>query len=67
MNKCDDFKINKQIIIGIFIAPILLGGKDSYTVFSGEGVPNLESAFHLRDVHVEQLGQDIMVEGYKEL
>ena len=48
----------------IFIAPKLLGGRDSFTLFSGEGVANLALAHHLKDVQVTQLGNDVLIEGY---
>ncbi|MCL5024642.1 MAG: bifunctional diaminohydroxyphosphoribosylaminopyrimidine deaminase/5-amino-6-(5-phosphoribosylamino)uracil reductase RibD [Nitrospirae bacterium] len=47
-----------------FIAPRILGGRDSYPAVGGKTLKRLEDAQRLRDVSVKRLGEDILVEGY---
>lgn len=47
-----------------FIAPKILGGRDSYPSVGGATVKSLEEAHLIRDVKVRRVGQDILVEGY---
>lgn len=47
-----------------FIAPKLIGGKESPTPVGGFGVSNMAQAIQLRDVSVEQFGEDLCVTGY---
>jgi diaminohydroxyphosphoribosylaminopyrimidine deaminase/5-amino-6-(5-phosphoribosylamino)uracil reductase len=49
-----------------FIAPKILGGRDSYPSVGGESVMSLEEAIRIRDMKVRRVGQDILVEGYVE-
>lgn len=47
-----------------FVAPKIIGGKDSITVVGGNIYRRLEDAYRLRDVRVKKIGEDIMIEGY---
>jgi diaminohydroxyphosphoribosylaminopyrimidine deaminase/5-amino-6-(5-phosphoribosylamino)uracil reductase len=47
-----------------FIAPKILGGKDSYPSIGGRSSRRLEDAYRLKDVKVRRCGEDILVEGY---
>lgn len=46
----------------LFVAPLLLGGSGR-PLFSGVGVASLQSAFRLRQLHVERYGDDVLLEG----
>ncbi len=47
-----------------FIAPKIIGGKESYTAVGGKAFRSLQEAHHLRDVRIKKIGEDILVEGY---
>jgi diaminohydroxyphosphoribosylaminopyrimidine deaminase/5-amino-6-(5-phosphoribosylamino)uracil reductase len=47
-----------------FIAPKLLGGKDSPTAVEGANPERMADAFRLRDISVERFGDDICITGY---
>lgn len=47
-----------------FIAPKIIGGKDTKTPIGGEGIAEMENALQLKDVDVRKIGDDIIVEGY---
>ncbi len=47
-----------------FIAPKMIGGRDSYPAVGGESCRSLEEAYRLVDVAVRRIGEDILVEGY---
>ena len=47
-----------------FIAPILMGGSSAKTPVGGTGFDSPQTALHLHDVSVEQMGADILVTGY---
>jgi diaminohydroxyphosphoribosylaminopyrimidine deaminase / 5-amino-6-(5-phosphoribosylamino)uracil reductase len=53
--------VNKMVY---FLAPKLLGGSDGKAVFEGKGVEKLADAVALRQMSVERLGPDILVQGY---
>jgi riboflavin-specific deaminase-like protein len=48
----------------VFIAPKLLGGKDSISPISGEGFARMGLAVQLRHLSVERFGEDICIIGY---
>ncbi|MEW5745781.1 MAG: bifunctional diaminohydroxyphosphoribosylaminopyrimidine deaminase/5-amino-6-(5-phosphoribosylamino)uracil reductase RibD [Nitrospirota bacterium] len=50
--------------IVLFIAPKIIGGRDSIPAIGGKEFQRLEEAFQLRDVNVKRVGEDIMIEGY---
>jgi diaminohydroxyphosphoribosylaminopyrimidine deaminase / 5-amino-6-(5-phosphoribosylamino)uracil reductase len=48
----------------VFIAPMVLGGADAPSIFSGEGVAKLADAYRFRFDGVELVGSDVMVTAY---
>ena len=52
--------------VSIFVAPILLGGRDAVSSVGGKGAESISSAIPLRNVGVEQIGEDIHIYGYPE-
>jgi diaminohydroxyphosphoribosylaminopyrimidine deaminase/5-amino-6-(5-phosphoribosylamino)uracil reductase len=48
----------------VFIAPIIVGGREAITAVAGEGVASMVEALRLKQVRTERLGDDIMVSGY---
>ncbi|HLZ68370.1 MAG TPA: dihydrofolate reductase family protein, partial [Dehalococcoidia bacterium] len=46
------------------IAPIIIGGEDAPTAVEGEGVEQMAHATRLVEVEVQQIGVDIIVQGY---
>lgn len=51
----------------IFIAPVLLGGKDSLTPVEGQGYDSIAEALRLKNISTRLIGNDIMIEGYTKL
>jgi len=47
----------------VFIAPLVLGGEDGLSLFSGVGASRMEDAVQLEDVRYSNWGPDILVEG----
>ena len=47
-----------------FIAPVIIGGKDSYPSVGGKHFRRLEEAWRLRDASVKRAGADFLIEGY---
>jgi diaminohydroxyphosphoribosylaminopyrimidine deaminase/5-amino-6-(5-phosphoribosylamino)uracil reductase len=47
-----------------FIAPKIIGGKDSYSAIGGKAFRSLQEAHRVRDVKIRKIGEDILVEGY---
>ena len=48
----------------VFVAPILIGGKDAPGPLGGKGVRRLASAFKIKNMTVNQIGNDFLLEGY---
>ena len=48
----------------VFVAPILIGGKDAPGPLGGKGIRRLESAFKIKNMTVNQVGNDFLLEGY---
>lgn len=48
----------------IFIAPKIIGGKESYTAVGGKTFRRLEDAFKLRDTTISRIGEDFLITGY---
>lgn len=46
------------------VAPMIIGGKRSPTAVAGAGVVRMDEALRLRDVTVDRLGSDVLVQGY---
>ncbi|MBQ9486215.1 MAG: dihydrofolate reductase family protein, partial [Selenomonadaceae bacterium] len=47
-----------------FIAPKILGGKKAPAAVTGAGFMHLSDAVQLKNISVEKIGTDIMLEGY---
>ncbi|NLF57225.1 MAG: bifunctional diaminohydroxyphosphoribosylaminopyrimidine deaminase/5-amino-6-(5-phosphoribosylamino)uracil reductase RibD [Candidatus Hydrogenedens sp.] len=47
-----------------FIAPKIAGGRDAVTAVEGLGAATMDDAVPLRDMTVERVGEDLMVEAY---
>jgi len=52
--------------VSLFVAPILLGGRDAVSSIGGNGAESISSATPLRNVRVERIGEDIHIYGYPE-
>ncbi len=48
--------------VALFVSPKILGGKGPSWV-GGEGIENPNQAPYLKDVHIEKLGQDFLLQG----
>ncbi len=49
----------------LFVAPLLVGGKTAPSLFGGAGVEEIGQAFRLTRLHIEQLDEDLLIEGYR--
>ncbi len=47
-----------------FIAPKILGGRDSLTPVEGSGIRGIDRAIGLKDITIKRFGDDILVDGY---
>ena len=57
----EDGVVNKVMF---FIAPKIMGGRDSYPAVGGKAFKRLAEAYKLKNVSTRRLGEDILVEGY---
>jgi diaminohydroxyphosphoribosylaminopyrimidine deaminase/5-amino-6-(5-phosphoribosylamino)uracil reductase len=48
----------------LFLAPRLIGGISAPSWIGGRGIGNLEESWSLKNIFLERLGDDIMIEGY---
>jgi len=48
----------------VFIAPLIIGGQQSPTPFSGEGVTALNKAWPVKNIELKQFDQDLLLIGY---
>jgi diaminohydroxyphosphoribosylaminopyrimidine deaminase/5-amino-6-(5-phosphoribosylamino)uracil reductase len=48
----------------LLLAPLLIGGRKAPTLWQGEGAEKLAEALQVRQLSVERLGQDLILEGY---
>ncbi len=48
----------------VFIAPIIIGGREAKTAVGGNGVNKVVDSFRLERIGLERLGEDLMVSGY---
>ncbi len=48
----------------LFIAPKIIGGKDSYPAVGGKTFRRLEEAYRLKDISIRKIGDDFFIEGY---
>lgn len=47
-----------------FIAPKIIGGKNAPGPIGGEGIQEISESFHLRELSLEHIGDDLLVTGY---
>ena len=47
-----------------FIAPMIIGGRDSFPAVGGKTYKKLEDAYRIRDAKIRQIGADFLIEGY---
>ena len=50
--------------ITAFLAPVLIGGRDSLTPLEGHGISTVAQALRLKRPQVEVLGEDVLISGY---
>jgi len=48
----------------IFIAPLIFGGRNSPTPFTGEGVDTIDRSWRVEQTEIKQFDQDILIVGY---
>ncbi len=48
----------------LFLAPVIIGGRDAPTPFSGKGVETLRDAWRISKLEVKQFGEDLLLVGY---
>jgi diaminohydroxyphosphoribosylaminopyrimidine deaminase / 5-amino-6-(5-phosphoribosylamino)uracil reductase len=48
----------------LMVAPLLIGGRRAPTLLQGDGVEKLVEAQHVKQLRVERLGDDLVLEGY---
>jgi diaminohydroxyphosphoribosylaminopyrimidine deaminase / 5-amino-6-(5-phosphoribosylamino)uracil reductase len=48
----------------LFIAPKMIGGKNSYPAVGGKTFRRLEDAYRLQNMRIRRIGDDILIEGY---
>jgi diaminohydroxyphosphoribosylaminopyrimidine deaminase/5-amino-6-(5-phosphoribosylamino)uracil reductase len=53
--------VNKLVL---FMAPVVIGGRDAPLAIGGEGVSKLADAMQLENMRVEQVGPDLMITAY---
>jgi diaminohydroxyphosphoribosylaminopyrimidine deaminase/5-amino-6-(5-phosphoribosylamino)uracil reductase len=58
--------LSEEIVdkVYLFMAPILMGGSSSPSAVGGPGVETLGQAVRLRDVRLERLDEDLLLEAY---
>lgn len=47
-----------------FVAPKIMGGRESYPAIGGRTYRPLEAAHILKDIKIRRIGEDILIEGY---
>jgi len=57
----EDWIVDKAMF---FIAPRIIGGRESFPAVGGSGFKRLEDAYRLREVKFRRVGDDLLVEGY---
>ncbi|MFN2597225.1 MAG: bifunctional diaminohydroxyphosphoribosylaminopyrimidine deaminase/5-amino-6-(5-phosphoribosylamino)uracil reductase RibD [Pyrinomonadaceae bacterium] len=50
--------------VTVFVAPVLIGGRDARAAVGGEGAARLADALRLRDVEIARRGDDVEITGY---
>jgi len=47
-----------------FVAPIIIGGRESFPAIGGKTFRRLEEAYRIKDIRIKRIGQDFLIEGY---
>ena len=47
-----------------YIAPKIVGGKESLSPITGKGIEYMKNAIKLKNVNLEKIGNDFLVTGY---
>jgi diaminohydroxyphosphoribosylaminopyrimidine deaminase/5-amino-6-(5-phosphoribosylamino)uracil reductase len=47
-----------------FVAPLIIGGKESFAAVGGKTFKRLEDAYRVKDTRVRSIGEDFLIEGY---
>ena len=47
-----------------FVAPKIIGGKNSFPAVGGRSFRKLEEAYRIDNIAVKRIGEDILIEGY---
>lgn len=47
----------------LFVAPVIVGGREAIPVVGGEGVERMPEAFGIESLRVRRVGQDLLLEG----
>ena len=50
--------------IQFYIAPNIIGGDQAKTPVEGRGIAHLEEAIKVKDLQIQRIGEDILIEGY---
>jgi len=50
--------------IMFFVAPIIIGGKESLPAVGGKTFRRLEEAYRIKDIRIKRIGEDFLIEGY---
>ena len=50
--------------LNIFIAPLVIGGRQSPTAFAGSGIDSLSKAWKVENIEMKQFDQDLLLIGY---
>jgi len=60
------YALEEEIVdkVMFFIAPKIIGGKESFPAVGGRSFRRLDEAHLLKDVKVRRVGEDILIEGY---
>lgn len=48
----------------VFIAPLIIGGKDARSAIEGSGIETLSDAVRLSEITTQRFGDDMLIEGY---
>lgn len=48
----------------VFIAPLIIGGKDARSAVEGSGIETLSDAVRLSEITTQRFGDDMLIEGY---
>jgi diaminohydroxyphosphoribosylaminopyrimidine deaminase / 5-amino-6-(5-phosphoribosylamino)uracil reductase len=50
--------------IMFFIAPMIIGGRESFPAIGGKTFKRLEEAYRIKNIRIRRVGEDILIQGY---